>query len=231
MIWQRWLGPEFARRGLYQKTPSGPMRAYFEQPFVSAKVLCGEAELLAVDLETTGLDPKKDRILSVGCVVVRALGIPLATARHRYLRVEEAIPEASAVIHRITDDTAAQGDDPREVLAWLLTQLRGRVLLAHHARIELGFLDRACREWFGAPLLTPYLDTLALAQRRFARRNQVIKPSDLRLFNLRRRYHLPASPAHNALSDALATAELFLALVGEHAGGERCRLGDLGMGV
>ena len=42
-----------------------------------------------------------------------------------------------------------------------------------------------------------------------------IAPGDLRLFNLRERYHLPNYKAHNALSDAISTAELFLALAAE----------------
>ena len=48
---------------------------------------------------------------------------------------------------------------------------------------------------------------------------------DLRLFNLRPRYNLPRYKAHNALSDAIATAELFMALAAEMApGGHNCEL-------
>ena len=70
------------------------------------------------------------------------------------------------------------------------------------------------------------IDTLRIAQRRFARHNQVLKTGDLRLFNLRRRYQLPQYKAHNALTDALAGAELFLALAAEGGDLEKCRVGD-----
>jgi DNA polymerase-3 subunit epsilon len=60
--------------------------------------------------------------------------------------------------------------------------------------------------------VAPIIDTLEIAQRAFQRRNHTIQPGDLRLFNLRPRYNLPQYKAHNALSDALATAEVFLAL-------------------
>jgi len=226
-MWQRWLGIDFARRNLLKQAKPGPMQAYLTHPFPSARTPCDEAELLALDLETTGLNPSKDHILSVGCVVVSRLSIPLACAAQRYVRQASAIPESSAVIHRITDDIAACGDDLPQVLAWLLSQLRGRVLLAHHAQIEQRFLDTACRAQFGTPFLAPTIDTLRLAHRRFTRRNDVFQSNELRLFNLRQRYHLPPMMAHNALNDALACAELLLVLAAES--GSKCQLGDLGM--
>ncbi len=58
----------------------------------------------------------------------------------------------------------------------------------------------------------PIIDTLQLGQRLFELRNHTIQATDLRLFNLRPRYNLPRYRAHNALTDAMATAELLLAL-------------------
>ena len=59
-------------------------------------------------------------------------------------------------------------------------------------------------------------------------REQVtLEKNSLRLFNLRERYKLPAYKAHNALSDALSTAELFLALMADLYPGLDCRLKDL----
>jgi DNA polymerase-3 subunit epsilon len=71
----------------------------------------------------------------------------------------------------------------------------------------------------------PAIDTLDIAGRRLARSGQSPVPGSLRLGSLRRQHNLPRYPAHNALSDALSAAELFLALVSEP--GTRPRLGDL----
>lgn len=225
-MWQRLFGLEFARRSALRKTPPGALRDYLEHPLPSPKARCRDLEILALDFETTGLDPKRDHILSVGCVLIRKFQIPLATARHRYVQITGEIPEGAAVIHHITDDTSARGEALEEVLAWLLHRLAGRVLLAHHAGVELGFLDHTCRRLYGAPFLARSIDTLKIAQRRFARRNQILKTGDLRLFNLRERYKLPQYKAHNALTDAVAGAELFLALAAEGGDVEKCRLGD-----
>lgn len=227
-MWTRLLGKEFSRRHQLGKAPTGPLHDYLSEPFPSRRTFCAQIEIVSIDLETTGLDPLKDKILSVGLVHIRHLSIKLQTAWHEVIRVEGAVPEASAVIHQITDDRAAAGEPLELVMPQLLERIRGAVLLVHHASIEQGFLDAACRRLYGARFVAPIIDTEALARRTFERRHLGIKPGDLRLFNLRERYHLPRYNAHNALSDALATAELFLAMVSEMApprGG--CRLGRL----
>jgi DNA polymerase-3 subunit epsilon len=70
------------------------------------------------------------------------------------------------------------------------------------------------------PILAPVVDTLLLEQRRLLRANKGIKSGDLRLHYCRQRYGLPDYPAHDALTDALATAELLSAWA-IHAGGKQ----------
>jgi len=202
---------DWRRRLRLRRTTPGPLHDYLAAPFPGPAIDYRDVEYLAVDLETTGLDPRDDLILSIGHVVVRGALIDLASASHRTVRIGHSIPEASAVIHQITDDQAARGEDLDAVLAGLLTALRGRVMIAHHARIERSFLSAACRRLYGRNLLVPVADTQALARRNLERRNIPFKGSDLRLHALGERYNLPRYEAHNALSDALAAAELFLA--------------------
>ena len=86
--------------------------------------------------------------------------------------------------------------------------------VAHHAKIELTFLTQACQKLYGVSPRFPVIDTMRIAKRWLERRNKEIEQGDLRLFNLRKRYGLPMYQAHNALSDAIATAELLQAQIG-----------------
>lgn len=199
------------RRWRLRTAPPGPLRDYLTAPFPPPSRDYREVDYLAIDLETTGLDPKRDHILSVGYVLVHRGRIDLGSAHHRLVRTARAIPEASAIIHQITDDEAARGDLLDDVLGDLLADLAGKVMIAHHASVERGFLSTACQEVFGMGLPMPIVDTQALARRTLDRRHLAYKGSDLRLHALGERYHLPRYAAHNALSDALAAAELFLA--------------------
>jgi len=167
--------------------------------------------MVALDLETTGLDPGHDEILSVGLVCLKEGRIDLATAEHHLVAPARAIPEGSAVIHQITDDAAARGDALAEVIPRVLARLAGRVLLGHHVKVEREFLDAACQRLYGTGFLIPVSDTESLIRRWLEQRNQPFGGRDLRLDALRERYGLPRYKAHNALVDALATAELFCA--------------------
>ena len=217
---------DWRRRWALRRAPPGALRDFLSEPLPSPRQDYRSAEYLAIDLETTGLDLRRDLILSVGYVALTGQRIDLASARHRVVRIDRSIPEASAVIHQITDDQAAGGLELEDVLAELLTALKGRVLIAHHAVIECGFLGNACRRLWGAGLPVRVADTQVLARRSLERRQIAFKGSDLRLHALGDRYNLPRYGAHNALSDALAAAELFLAQAAHRDGGKGLRLSD-----
>ncbi|RTZ80766.1 MAG: DNA polymerase III subunit epsilon [Gammaproteobacteria bacterium] len=205
---------EAKRLRLLKKAPEGPLKRFLETPFPAPRTPIPEVPLLAMDFETTGLDPEKDHLLSVGHVQVVQGRIELATARHLVIHSKRTLDGDNVAIHQITDDQVADGTPLEIVIGGLLTELAGKVMLAHHAKVETGFLQAACHKLYGMAPVLPVIDTLMLAKRRFEQRNQPYKDKELRLFNLRERYGLPRYQAHNALCDAIATAELFLVQVG-----------------
>lgn len=220
------FGREYRRKRALAKAPEGVLHDYLSIHFPHKKTVCSNARIVALDMETTGLDPKKDEILSIGLVEIRGQSVRLDTAWHEIIRLDRELPAESVVIHQITDDQKEQGKPLEEVLPLLLKRLQGKVMLVHFKRIEQNFLDAACRRLYGAPFVIPIIDTLELGQRVLERRNHTIQANDLRLFNLRSQYNLPRYKAHNALNDALATAELFLAMAAEMSPNSDCRLYD-----
>ena len=212
-MWQRFLPIDYRRRQLLRSAPSGPLHDYLATAFPARGADYRQVEFVALDLETTGLDASRDEILSIGMVSLKAGRIELASAEHHLVAPLGPIPEASATLHHITDDTAAAGAALREVLPKVLSRLGGRVLLGHHVGLEQAFLDAACKRLYGAGFLAPLVDTETLIQRWLERRNEAFGGHHLRLHALRERYGLPRYKAHNALADALATAELFCAFV------------------
>ena len=76
-------------------------------------------------------------------------------------------------------------------------------------------------------MLMPVVDTLLQEEALLRRREQAIKAGDLRLQACRDRYNLPHFHGHNALVDAIATAELLLALASRRASGNQLALGQL----
>ena len=199
------------RRWLMARAAPGPLLDFLETPFPSLRGDYNTTQMVALDLETSGLNPRSDAIVSIGWVEFDVRGIDLASSRHLLVHSAASLTEESVVIHGITDDVTAGGLPLARALPPLLHAVAGKVLVAHHAELDVGFIAEACRRLWGMPWVVPVIDTQRLAKKRLDRRGAIYSARDLRLNALRRRYNLPRYKGHNALSDAVSAAELFLA--------------------
>ena len=203
------------RRAKAAASARGALAEYYRTPVQPDTTPASELRLLALDIETTGLDPRKDTVLSIGYVPVDGHTIVFAGSHHRILAADAEVGQ-SAVFHGITDDQLTDGMPVEDAIAEELEALAGRVLLAHFAMIETRFLSRICEKLYGAPLVVPVVDTLVLHDRLINRGfDDEARAGELRLWNARNRYGLPRYPAHDALTDAIACAELYLGHLAE----------------
>lgn len=210
MIINSFFGYEAKRKRLLKKVPEGALKAFLSVPFPHQNSLLDDIPLLAVDFETTGLNAQSDKLLSIGFVEIEHRQIKLGSVSHQIINTKEQLDADNVVIHHITDHQKTQGVSLKYAVECLLSALAGKVMLVHFARIEKQFLKQACLELYGYAPIFPVIDTLVLAKRRLEQRDVAYHPSELRLSSLREKYHLPSHFAHNALNDAIATAELLL---------------------
>jgi len=171
-----------------------------------------EIEFVSLDIETTGLDAATADMLSVGWVLIREGKVDLRTAESFIVRPSGDVGD-SASVHGLTDTVVGTGLDWGIALDKIIRVLTGRVLLVHHAGLDKALLDRMCLQRFGRRLPVPVVDTLALEHRRLRRNHHLENNNSLRLSDLRDEYGLPRYSAHDCLVDAIATAELLLAMV------------------
>jgi len=210
---QSFFSLETQRKRLLSKAPEGVLKQYLSVPFIDLDKPIMDCDILAVDFETTGLNAKQDNILSIGYVEMTGNQIRLDSSYHQIVAANCELAEDNVTIHAITDQEKASGRTLASVVEDLLVALTGKIMLVHYAQIEKTFLEQACIKLYGMAPVFPIIDTLALAKKRHDRCSQAYAPSKLHLTNLRDEYGLPHYPAHNALNDAIATAELFLAKV------------------
>ncbi|MDT8438689.1 MAG: 3'-5' exonuclease [Wenzhouxiangellaceae bacterium] len=217
-----------ARFSRLAETARSPLlRAFYGRGTPSGETPIRDVPLVALDLETTGMQADRHGIVSVGLVPFTLTRIYCAQARYHVLRPRRALSEASVAIHRITHAELRDAPDLAEILPELLKALAGRVVVVHYRGIERPFLARAVRDRLGELLCFPVIDTMAL-EARIHRRWTTIpavrglmelfgrQPASLRLAQSRARYHLPLYGAHHALTDALASAELLQAQIARH---------------
>ena len=167
--------------------------------------------LVAVDLEMTGLNAQQDQIISVGLIPIEHGRLLLGKAQHRLVSIAGSVGQ-SAAIHGIVDRHLQETTlTQQEMLIWLLQMTYGKLMIFHHGMLDIAFLSKLSQQVYQRPLHLPVIDTLQIEQRRLMRDRHVIEQGSLRLHACRRRYRLPAYAAHNALIDATACGELFLA--------------------
>ncbi|KAA0010092.1 3'-5' exonuclease [Billgrantia pellis] len=205
------------------ETQSPLLQRFFAAGCPAPDTPIGEAPLVALDLETTGLDVQRHAIVSIGAVPFTLARIPLARRRHWIVRPTRPLSGQSITLHRITHTEVEAAPDLAEILPELLKTLAGRLVVVHYRHIERPFLDAAIRARLGEGARFPMIDTMSLEARRhrlspWARLRRWMRrpPVSIRLPDSRRRYGLPDYHGHHALVDALATAELLQAQIAHH---------------
>lgn len=205
-----------AQRKRALKNASHPvMQQFLSVPFADGNKAWQDCELVSLDLETSGLNTARDHILSFGMIDIVDSAIRLDSARHQLIKTSRPLEESNVIIHHITDDLSRQGVAISQAIETILHHLAGKIMLVHFRSIEQQFIDSACRKLYGSPFINPTIDTMQIAERLLIAQNPTIMANELRLFNLIQKYHLPQYKAHNALYDALSTAQLFLAMAPE----------------
>jgi DNA polymerase-3 subunit epsilon len=173
----------------------------------------------ALDLETGGLDARSDPVLAVGMVPIRAGAIRLGEAYASLVRPADtaAIDPASIPAHHLVPGDVRAAPPLEDVLFEVDRRLRDGVLLVHQAAIDVRFLKVAYKR---ARLRYPdpkVVDTVVLLFKA-AKRARFVNPDapaiepDLNLGNARKANGLPVYAQHDAVTDAIAAAELFLVL-------------------
>lgn len=196
---------------------------FFAQGALDPDMPIGEAPLVAMDFETTGLDASRHDIVSVGVIPFTLSRIRPADGHYWVLAPRRVLNDESVAFHHITHSEVESAPDFTAIIDDLLTMLSGRLVVVHYRRLERAFLDAAMRERLGEGLLFPMIDTMSLEARIhrqswWARlRRWAGRPNaSIRLHESRQRYHLPAYTGHHALVDSLATAELLQAQILYH---------------
>lgn len=197
------------------------LAAFHSEGYPSPRTPIRDVPLVAMDIETTGLDASADAIVSVALVPFTLRRIRLAERHYWIVRPpSDALSNQSVVLHHITHSDIEQAPDLSTVLDDLLATLAGRIAVVHYRNMERYFLDAAICERLGEGLLFPVIDTMGLeAERyRFSLRSRLGQwfgraPVSIRLGASRQRYGLPVYQGHHALRDAIATAELFQAQI------------------
>jgi len=212
---------------LNREAKKAPLQSYYRVPLPDASTPIEAVKLLALDLETTGMNPETDAIVSIGFVPFTIKGIALGRARHMLVKPEMPLSRESCAIHAITHTELSNANGFHTHFNTLLAAMKHHIPVVHYHHMERQFLARSVDRFFSDPFEFPLIDTMMIEDRLMGRKKTPVvkrwlanilgyppkKQPSLRLDAVRNRYHLPRYTPHHALTDAISTAELFMAQV------------------
>jgi len=203
-----------------------------------------QVRFVSLDCETTGLDPVKDSIITIGAVTVEDGSINLEDQYEALLKI--AYNTSSVVVHGITAEEAAEhGMEEAEALVGLLEYLKDGVIVGHHIGFDVEVIKNACQRRFGLEFKNRWLDTMDLTlhlerdgmfeagetnvpfQRTIENSPDFARSRDFSLDGLCRRFGVEPHDRHTAAGDAFITAQIFIKLlrIAKRAG--RTNLADI----
>jgi len=184
----------------------------FAAPWTAPQPIDG-VRFVALDSETTGLNPLTDRIITIGAVAVQGGDIVLEDSFEALLRVERNT--AAVAVHGITRDETRGGIDEPEALRRFLDYLQDGVIVGHHINHDISTLNAAYQRHWGFELMNRSLDTMDLTLHlersgAFAGRETI---REFTLDSLCELFGVIPHDRHTAGGDAFITAQVFLRLL------------------
>lgn len=157
-----------------------------------------------VDVETSGLNMKKDRLISIGAVALVGGCIDFRDAFQVVLRQDQVSAHSNILIHGIGGSAQSQGVEPVDALLAFLRYIGKSPLVAYHAFFDQTMIDKAMRRYLGMQLDQTWIDLAWVLPELFKYRTgtRVALDDWLQLFAIENIVR------HNAVSDAYATAKL-----------------------
>ena len=181
---------------------------------LNLKAAIEETDFVVFDTELTGLDFKRDSIVSIGALRMKGGTIQPTGSFYRLVKPETELKRRSVVVHEITPTELQEAASLDEVLEEFIEFIGDAVLVGHFVHIDVNFVSRALKSHFGVTLQNRAVDTGSLLEwlcdndSRFVRHYRGITAKK-DLFSIAKKYGVPAEKAHNAFYDAYVTAQLF----------------------
>jgi len=159
--------------------------------------------IVVFDLETTGLHKSSDKIIEIGAVKIENGKITQSFAT--LINPQSHIPESATIHNGITDEMVKDAPVIEQVLPDFLLFTQDAILLGHNSEhFDFPFISTVA-EQYNIYFDNPRQDTMLLAQK-------YLKLKNYKLATIAGHYNIQNETAHRGLSDAIATAKVFMQL-------------------
>ena len=170
-----------------------------------------ENEYIVLDTETTGLNPKKDEILSIGAVRVRDSKIITSESFEIFIKPVQDISHESIAIHHIRPSDIENGTSINQALEELLFFVGNLPIVGYYISFDINILNTYLKRFIGSTLHNEAIELSSMYYKRY-RKKSAHEFVDLKFDTIMDRLDLPKLGQHDALNDAIMSAMMFLKL-------------------
>jgi DNA polymerase-3 subunit epsilon len=167
-----------------------------------------DVRFVVFDTETTGLDTKKDRILSIGTITVINSVLKVEDSFECYL-IQELFNPDTVQIHGLLKENSTRKVEEKEAIIEFLAHIENSVLVIHHAAFDIAMINQALKRLNLPKLKNKVIDTGTL----FKKTKLDTSKNHFSLDYLSERFKIPQHDRHTASGDAFITAILFVKLL------------------
>lgn len=171
-----------------------------------------EGELVSLDCETTGLNPRADEVVAVAAVRLRGNRILTSERFEAVVRPETSPSSSSITVHQLRAADVEKGRPMREILPDLLRFIGGRPLVGYYIDFDVRMLDKYVLGLIQAKLPNRRIEVSAMYHDLKYRNAPPGTVHDLRLVSILSDLGIPSLSQHDALNDAVMAAMIYLQL-------------------
>jgi DNA polymerase III subunit epsilon len=217
MSWfSRIFGGNVQRDVVLSQVQRQTLEAWQRLPAPDLSRLHNQGRYVVVDVESSGLNMKKDRLISIGAVSLVDGQMDFNDAFQIVLRQDQVSTNENILIHGIGGSAQSEGVDPVEALLAFLGYIGKAPLVAYHAFFDQSMIDKAMSEYLGMKLGQVWIDLAWILPEFFQYRSD----GRVALDDWLKHFEIENILRHNAVSDAYATAKLLQIAIahGTHKG-------------
>lgn len=170
-----------------------------------------EKEYISLDCETSGLNPKKDEILSIGAVRIKDNKVIMRDTFNIFVKPSKNIDAESIKIHRIRPIDLENAIEPQKAIYELLEFIGSRPIVGYYIKFDVAMISKYTKEYLGIKLPNETIEVSSMYYKT-RKKSSEYEFIDLKFDTIMKNLDIPTLGKHDALNDAIMTSMIFLKL-------------------
>ena len=168
-------------------------------------------EYVCLDCETTGLNPKKDEILSIGAVHIKENKVIMRKTFNIFVKPSKNISAESIKIHRIRPIDLENAVSPEEAILKILNFIGSRPIVGYYIKFDIAMISKYTKQYIGVKLPNESIEVSSMYFKS-KKKTSEYEFIDLKFDTILKELNIPTLGKHDALNDAIMTSMMFLKL-------------------